>query len=479
MLPPEYLQGLPAAILELYRDAELQILADMARRLMQYDYWIPAAEHQRKAVQEAGRSQEDILRTLSGITGKSDLEIQKMMQDAGGKTLTSDSAEYEEAGLHPPDIQSSKRLLDILNAGYRATKGTMQNLTRTTAQTASQQFERALDHAWMEIQSGGFDYHTAIRNAVKNLAQQGLQSVRYPTGRTDSLEVAVRRAVVTGVNQTALQLQWDLADEVGCDLVETTAHAGARPSHALWQGQIFSRSGKSSKYPDFRAATGYGTGSGLGGWNCRHSYHPYLGGTSRAYTQEMLDRYNARDYMYSGQTMTEYEVSQIQRYYERKIRQWKREYTAMEAAGLDTTESAAKIQQWQNQLEDLIKQTGLKRQFNRENISGKIFTKVTIPDTIQAVAFDEKQFGKKVGKHAIDFGLSADSPEDRDKMKKIIRNIVDYAEEKVKGSWRGQEGPVWFYIKGADVVVTKENGKFITILKGGADNARVKEARRQ
>lgn len=366
MLPPEYLQDLPEAILKLYREAELRILADMARRLTAYDYWIPAVEHQKRSLQEAGRTHEEILGALSKITGKSDQELRQMMQEAGAQALESDAAEYAAAGLDPPSIQDSKHLRDTLNAGYKATQGTMSNLTRTTAKAASQQFERALDRAWVEIRSGSIDYSTAIRNAIKDLSKAGVQAIRYPTGHTESLEVAVRRAVVTGTNQTALQLQWSLADEVGCDLVETTAHAGARPSHALWQGQIFSRSGKSTKYPDFRAATGYGTGAGLGGWNCRHSYHPYFEGAPRAYSKEQLDQYNAKAYTYNERGLTEYEATQIQRYNERQIRRWQREYVAMEAGGQDTAEAAAKIRQWRETQAEFLKQTGLKRQFDRE-----------------------------------------------------------------------------------------------------------------
>lgn len=477
MLAPEYLRDLPEAILELYRDAELRILADMARRLTAYDYWIPAAEHQKRALREGGRTHEEIMEALAKITGKSDQELRRMMQEASTKALESDAAEYAAAGLELPSIQGSKRLRDTLNAGYKATQGTMRNLTKTTAKTASQQFERALDRAWVDIRSGAIDYNTAIRSAIKDLSRSGVQSIRYPTGHTDSLEVAVRRAVVTGANQTALQLQWDLADEMGCDLVETTAHAGARPSHAEWQGQIFSRSGKPAKYPDFRAATGYGTGAGLGGWNCRHSYHPYFEGAPRAYSKEQLERYNAKDYTYNGQQLTEYEATQIQRYHERQIRRWQREQAAIDAAGLDASEAAGKLRQWRDTQADFLRQTGLKRQQNREQISGNLFTNAPKRSKMQSVAFDDKQFGKKVGKHAADFGLSAGTPEDRAKMKQVILDIVDHADEKVGGEWRGQEEAVLFHIRGQDVVVTKENGEFVTVLKGGVENARIKKAR--
>lgn len=370
MLAPEYLRDLPAGILELYAGAELRILADMARRLMKYDYWIPAAEHQRRVLQEAGRSQNEILDALSEITGKSDQELRRMMQEASEEALKTDAADYAAAGLNPPAIRDSAALRKVLNAGYQATKGTMHNLTKSTAQTASRQFERALDRVWLEVKSGGADLNSAVGGALRELSEQGIRAVQYPSGRTDTIEVAVRRAAVTGVNQTALQLQDQLAEEVGCDLVETTAHAGARPEHALWQGKIFSRSGKSAKYPSLREGTGYGTGAGLGGWNCRHSFHPYIEGSPRAYTDKQLQDLNAPKYDYDGKKLTEYEASQIQRYNERQIRRWEREHMALEAAGLDTSEADGKLLEWRNKQEDFLRQTGLKRQFDRERTYG-------------------------------------------------------------------------------------------------------------
>lgn len=143
------------------------------------------------------------------------------------------------------------------------------------------------------------------------------------------MDVAVRRAAVTGANQTALRLQDTLADEMGCDLVEVTAHAGARTgkgiaNHAAWQGKVYSRSGNSSKYPPLVESTGYGTGAGLGGWNCRHSWFVFFEGISDpAYTQAELDEMNAKKYTYNGEKLSEYEASQKQRAIERNIRRWK------------------------------------------------------------------------------------------------------------------------------------------------------------
>ena len=153
-------------------------------------------------------------------------------------------------------------------------------------------------------------------------------------------------------------------------MVETTAHSGTRPTHAEWQGQIFSRSGKSRKYPDFVKVTGYGTGEGLGGWNCSHSFAPYIEGMPRTYTPEMLKSYQAKDYEYNGEKLTLYEAMQKQREIERNLRRWKRENLAMKAAGQDTTQSAGKIAEWQERQKDFLSQTGLRRQSDREQVAG-------------------------------------------------------------------------------------------------------------
>ena len=360
MLKPEYLQRVPEGMIKLYAQAEADILADMARRISTYDYWIPAVEHQAKMLEEAGMVREEILARLKTLTGRTNRELRQLMQEAGTAALKSDDAVYRRQGLHPPPVSASEDLQKVLQAGYKKTAGTFRNLTLTTARTAAHQFEQALDRAYMQITLGGMDYNTAIRNTIKQLSAEGVGAIRYPTGRTDTIEVAVRRAVVTGVNRTALRLQDARADEMGADLVEVSAHAGARPSHAEWQGGIYSRSGKSRKYPDFVKTTGYGTGAGLGGWNCSHSFRPWFEGMSRTYDKALLKEYQAREYEYNGVRMTEYDALQEQRKIERGIRRWKREKNAMQAAGLDSSEASAKVTEWNRRQKDFLEQTGLK-----------------------------------------------------------------------------------------------------------------------
>ena len=361
MLTPEYLQRVPDTMVELYAQVEADILADMARRINGFDMFIPSAQYQMQMLEEMGALRSDIGTKLSRLTGKSKKELAAIMREAGMETLAVDEAIYKAAGLSSSPAAASPAVREVLAAGLKKTNGLFTNLTQTTANTATKQFERALDRAYMQISSGAIDPATATKNAVKSLAKDGVGAITYPSGHVDSLEVAVRRAVVTGVNQTCGKMQEARADELGCDLMELTAHAE-------WQGQIVSRSGR----PGYLSLDdiGYGTGAGFKGWNCNHDWRPYFEGMPRTYSKELLDSYEAKAYEYNGQKMTEYEALQQQRSIERNLRRWKRENVAMKAAGLDTTESAAKIAKWQGVQKDFINQTGLKRQTEREAIAG-------------------------------------------------------------------------------------------------------------
>lgn len=417
MLLPDYLDKLPESLVTLFQQAEEDILEDMARRILKTGKLTDSAQWQVWRLEQLGEEKEFIRYHLQRLTGKTQGEINALFQEVGAQALYYDDLIYKAFGLTPGKINDTPALLNLLNSGAMQTNRTFQNLTATTANTATQQFERALDRAWIQISSGGFDYKTAIQRAIKDLARSGIQSIVYPSGHTDSLDVAVRRAVLTGVNQTAAKLSEARAEEMGCDLVETTAHPGARPSHALWQGQIFSRSGKHPKYPDFVSSTGYGTGPGLCGWNCRHSFFPFFEGLSEsAYPRSKLREYEEKTVTYNGKTLSYYDATQQQRYIERQIRRWKREYLMMDAAGLDTTQASVKLAQWRAAEKDFCKQTGLDKDGFRSQTSGfgkseaakarSIFSKSLLPNYKKAEIPIEK-FTK--------YALNMDHPKGKDK----------------------------------------------------------------
>lgn len=371
-LDPKLLDSLPNTLVDMFGLVEIDILSDMARRISTYDYFIPAAQHQNQKLQELGATQENIIQRLSEMTGKTQQELVDLLSEASAEAVADDLEYYTAAEVYEPSKVNTDALHKQLNSGLLQTQQSFFNITQTTANTATKQFEKALDRAWTQISTGGMDYNTAVKNAITDLADAGIGSIEYKSGRVDNIEVAVRRAVVTGANQTSMKIQETLADELDVDLVETTAHGGARPDHAKWQGKVFSRKGRVTidgvTYEDFRTATGYGTGAGLGGWNCRHNFHPYVPGTSRAYSDEQLKELDKKKISYNGEMYTEYEASQIQRGIERDIRKKKRTVAALDAAGLDSSAERKKLRESQKAYTDFTEQTGIKKQSARTQI---------------------------------------------------------------------------------------------------------------
>ena len=375
MLPPSSLDAMPDAFVQLAQQVEDEILQDVARRIGKMGTLTETADWQLWRYQQTEAVRENVVKLLAKYSGKSEATIRRLLKEAATEAMEREDAIYYHYNLEPTPFEESAALNNLLNAGARQTCGTWRNLTATTANTVSGAFERTLDVAWGKVATGAFDYKTAVKQAVDSLADD-MPEITYPSGHTDSLEVAARRAVLTGVNQTAGKLQEARMDEMNVEFVETSAHGGARPSHAEWQGRRFHRGGAvdylGKHYPDFEQATGYGTGAGLCGWNCRHTFFavfPELGDPP-TWTEESLQELNARNIEYNGKLYTQYEVNQMQRARERNVRKWKKRYLAESAAGSDTTDSAVRLKAARQSLSEFAKATGGRVDSARTSVHG-------------------------------------------------------------------------------------------------------------
>lgn len=368
MLTPEYIAGLADDILGLYSELEAAILRDTVRRLIKTGTVTDTARWQITKAQEAGLLYEDVLRQTAKLSGKSDAEIERLFTEAGAKALQFDIGIYKAAGLNPLPLNLSPAASRVLLAGIKKTQGLLNNLTRTTAKASQRTYIRAAAIAEMQITSGAFDPATAMRNAIREVIKES-GSVLYPSGHMDRIDVAVTRAVRTGVSQTTGEISLQYANDMGCDLMETTAHFGARPSHAVWQGQLVSLSGRTGYLS--LADIGYGTGGGFKGWNCRHDWYPYFEGISRpAYSAQRLRELSDKTVRYNGENISYYDATQRQRGMERRIRATRRELAgydeAMKAAPEqrkavqpDFDRAAAKLKRQEAAYKDSAKQTGL------------------------------------------------------------------------------------------------------------------------
>ena len=359
----------------IYSNLELQIIEEIATRIARVGYANTVVLNDIQIAQEMGVLYTDIIYLVAKYNNTSYEEVAKIFEEAGAKTLSRDDFIYKEAGLNPVPIKQSRPIMQTMSATIEKTAGNLQNLVMTTASVAQTQFYNAMNMAYLEVSTGVKSYSQSILDAIDNISSQGA-TITYPSGRNMSLESAVRMNIITGVNQTCGKLQELRADEVGWDLMELTAHSGARPSHASWQGKIVSRSGKKGylSLDDI----GYGKATGFKGVNCRHDWYPYLEGSARTYTQEQLDAWENEKVTYNGKEYSKYDATQLQRAMERRIRADKKELAGLQ--GILTSAKDNKLientktefgkrsliyKTHQNELDDFIQQTSLRKDSTR------------------------------------------------------------------------------------------------------------------
>lgn len=319
MLPPEALDAYPTLVLNLFADLEAELRARAAVGLTQEK---PNVRADLAAVSKAHER-----KIVAGIA--------TTYTDASRAGLLSDEGIYAAArvaGLVAPyaPLAKSDALDRLLREGL-ATASDMLNIVRIGAEQAvSREFVAALDSATISIASGVVDPQSAIRTAVDKVLR-GQSVVSYVTKDGTRVEQnvygAVRRAVLTGVNQTTLRMQEARLTEIGADYVEVTAHMGARPEHAVWQGQVY-------RFDELPEKTGYGTGAGLGGWNCRHSWFPYFPGIMEPLDPAAIPTDEENEAAYA--------LSQRQREAERHIRQYQARTRGYSGVARDATDKGTR-----------------------------------------------------------------------------------------------------------------------------------------
>lgn len=254
------------------------------------------------------------------------------------------------------------------NVAASAARGMAEVMRRENvalAASAEREWYAATAEAVLRVE-GGDSPRRAIGDAVSRLAKLGMTTIDYKSGVSTPVDAALRRHLVTQANQARNDVLWRRMDEWGCDLVYTTAHYGARPTHAVWQGKVFSRSGRSAKYPALVEATGYGSAAGLCGVNCRHRMVPYVEGASK-----LPDTDYSEQERLTGMTSDEYyAATQAQRRMEARVREAKREVSVGEAAGADVTAARVRLGELQGRLRDHCRANHLRRDYERERAYG-------------------------------------------------------------------------------------------------------------
>lgn len=359
MLSPRYLDGLSDEITEIYSQLETDILQDMARRIARLGKITDMTKWQAQMLAEAGGLKKNIGRILAKYDRAIIRQVKDTFTEALETNARNDNRIFKEATGRTISAPNAQAMLSTIQKCH----SDLSRLTLTTAATSQTQFVREANRVYMNVQSGAFDYDTAMKDAADELAKRGITTVQYENGRpvTRSIESAVRMNILTSINQTAANQTLNNAEELGVEKFEVTAHIGSRPEHEAWQGKVYTKS-------QLETVCGLGDAAGLCGINCRHSFYPYFEGMDKHYSHNDLDEMASEKVSYNGKDMTRYEGEQKLRGIERNIRHYKRQALTQEAAGADSTKARRKIGEWQAAARDFTKQTGIARDSAREYI---------------------------------------------------------------------------------------------------------------
>lgn len=406
---PELLDALPEELAELFRSLEITLLEEICSRLKIDDQLNEVTVQDIRALRSHGIDLRDIERAIQETAGISETKLNQLFEDVVQRNQKYYTELIDLARVTKPDSIVDEFSVDAIR---KQTLGDFRNLTKSmgflvdggrTMLPPAKAYQWALDNAVMQIQSGGISYNQAIASAVKELADGGLcvaydaagnpipNMVQYAPkqsgkrGHRDHLDVAVRRATMTGIFQINAQYREQSMDYLETDLVEVMAHRGARnidgpmgwENHEKWQGRIYRWRAKprisKGEYPDFEETCGYGYVTGILGANCRHSYHPFVEGIMEPiYTEADLDAMKAENFKFKfeGKEYDGYSSTQKQREIERTVRKFTREQTAFKAAGKmeEYTAVTAKLKALTAKYKEFSKAAGLPTQFERMRV---------------------------------------------------------------------------------------------------------------
>ena len=352
---PELLDALPAELAELYRALENTLLDEICSRLVIADQLNEVTVQDIRALRSHGVDLKSIEKAISKTTGISKQKLNSLLNDVVERNQKYYTEVIDLAHITQPETLVDTATVDAIK---RQTHDTFRNLTASMGFLVGNRmlkparaYQWALDNAEMQIQSGAINYNQAIANAVRQLAENGIKVVDYESGHRDSIDVAARRAVMTGVNQICAKYTEQAAEYLDTPYFEVSAHAGARDipgkspwsSHKAWQGRVYSiRS--NDIYPSIYDVCGLGAVDGLEGANCRHRRNVWVEGVSeRTYTDEQLAHIDDDlGCTFDGKKYTAYEATQMQRRVERQIIKQKRLVTAYKASGQMDEYHAAK-----------------------------------------------------------------------------------------------------------------------------------------
>lgn len=374
MLTPEQLQNLPQELTDLYDQLSEFILRDIARRIAKGAEITDTAEYQLYRAKSLGLSTDEIAAKIAEINGSSASEINRLIREAAAQ---SDEFDRKMLGVDKGaavPLEENAQLQKLISAQIAETAGKCENLTNTMGfadhdflgrvyyLSMTDMYRQEMDSAHMKVATGATDYMTAIRQACNKLAASGVRTIDYESGRSDRIEVAARRAILTSVAHVTHRISEQNGEELGADGWEMSAHSGSRPSHAVYQGRQYTQ----EQYERIIKPL-------ISEPNCRHDVFPIILGVSEpTYTEEELQNIDQPPFTYEGRTYTAYEASQQMRKMERAMRKQKDRCIVADAAGDEESFTAAsiKLRRQKDIYEDFCKAADSYTQYERTYVAG-------------------------------------------------------------------------------------------------------------
>ena len=374
MLTPEQLQNLPQELTDLYDQLSEFILRDIARRIAKGAEITDTAEYQLYRAKSLGLSTDEIAAKIAEINGSSASEINRLIREAAAQ---SDEFDRKMLGVDKGaavPLEENAQLQKLISAQIAETAGKCENLTNTMGfadhdflgrvyyLSMTDMYRREMDSAHMKVVTGATDYMTAIRQACNKLAASGVRTIDYESRRSDRIEVAARRAILTSVAHVTHRISEQNGEELGADGWEMSAHSGSRPSHAVYQGRQYTQ----EQYERIIKPL-------ISEPNCRHDVFPIILGVSEpVYTEEELQNIDQPPFTYEGRTYTAYEASQQMRKMERAMRKQKDRCIVADAAGDEEsfTTASIKLRRQKDIYEDFCKAADSYTQYERTYVAG-------------------------------------------------------------------------------------------------------------
>lgn len=446
MFTPEVTEAIPIALEQIFDSLQMSIMTEIVRMLLEAAEIIPSTGYKMSRLYDLGTSKKRIKDIVARTLNLSDKEVENIFTNITESGYNEAESAFIEQGKEFIPYSENEPLQQFVRAVQEQTQNECKNITQSMGFAKRQPdgslgftpvadyYQETLDKAVTEIASGASDYNTVLEKTVTEMTNSGLRTVDYASGHSNRVTVAARRAVSTGLNQVVGKINEENAEKLGTNYFEVSWHSGARPSHQVWQGRVYSKE-------ELESVCGLGTVTGLCGANCYHSYSPFTPGiTPRTYTDEQLDKMNAEENKpveYNGKTYTKYEATQRQRRLETTMRAQRQKIKLLEEGGADEQaiiNARARYVKTSDEYVNFSKSVGLSQQWDRVTVGSNTVKGITKPKKAEMPlrgiknVDDGKIRGMNSNKH-----IANSSKGDilKEESKKSITPITDKAIERV------------------------------------------------